>query len=116
MGHSSLTFKFTLETQHLNTGTPRIQGERPEEWGLACWSKILPRLLVMVTGLSEVSTNQCFALLLSQLISCSSFGNAVPKRAATAFNLKDAHFHAEKLQGLLHPFYDSAKQDVCTQN
>lgn len=63
MGHSSLTFKFTLGTQHLTTSTPHIQGEHPEEGGLTCWSKILPQLLVMVTGLSEVSTNQCSTFL-----------------------------------------------------
>jgi len=56
-----------------------------------------------------------FHVSFSQLVYCSSFSNAVPKRAAIAFNPKDPHFHAENCQELLHPFNKSAKRDVCTQ-
>lgn len=45
----NLTFKFKLDTQHLNTDTPHIQGKHSEKWDLSYWSKILPQLQVMVT-------------------------------------------------------------------
>lgn len=115
VGHNSLTFKFMLNSQHLNMGNPHMQRKLPEEWGLACWSKLLPQLLVTVVGLSDVSTNQCFMILfhislLLQFLQCCS------TKSATAFNPKGPHFHAEKFQGLLHPDYKSAKQDTCSQN
>lgn len=63
LGHSSITFKFMPETHTWTWVPPHIQGEHPEEWGLPCSSKILPRLLLMVTGLSEVSTTRRFMFL-----------------------------------------------------